>query len=299
VSGAKRWKVFPSPFVELPVTDWGEARLSAARPKLGAPVLDVVLRPGDAVYIPRGFVHVATCVGVDGGPGSGSESGDPAVHVTVGFMSAKIADAILEALRWLMFADYQKNLWYDVSLWRLELADQLRMVGPTDGSEISSMGAPAQVGARDGRDPPADEAAAERVQTEGKRDALATVRRRLARRVPDTVDLRRAIAAPCGSKRECLTPTEPAFHAFSVELIVSIAGTPLGLAMDVATARGLDQPVVLETLFKEALRWHYASVQAALSTPLQVSLETIRPITHKLARAVQPTQWAKQSEIAS
>ncbi len=89
IRGSKRWRVYGAPPVRLPVSDWGDARLARLRPGLGAPLLDVVLRPGDALYIPQGFLHEADTRGFD----------ETSVHITAGFMTMKAVDAILVAAR--------------------------------------------------------------------------------------------------------------------------------------------------------------------------------------------------------
>jgi hypothetical protein len=68
VAGEKRWLVY-EPVLELPLKD------QRYRPELGGPgepVLDVTLRAGDTMYLPRGWLHQALT--------SGSDS----LHITVG-----------------------------------------------------------------------------------------------------------------------------------------------------------------------------------------------------------------------
>jgi hypothetical protein len=83
VAGEKRWLVY-EPAVELPLKD------QRYKPELGAPgepVHDVLLRPGDTLYLPRGWLHEATT----------SES--DSLHVTVGVNVHTWLDAIKAALR--------------------------------------------------------------------------------------------------------------------------------------------------------------------------------------------------------
>ena len=68
VEGSKRWRVYP-PVHELPPVE-GSYR-TVEKERLGAPLIDTILEPGDALYIPRGFVHEG-------------EAGDAAsLHITV------------------------------------------------------------------------------------------------------------------------------------------------------------------------------------------------------------------------
>jgi lysine-specific demethylase/histidyl-hydroxylase NO66 len=64
VEGEKRWRirrpVHPSPLRDQPWTDRRSAVERAAREE---PLLDVVLRPGDCLYLPRGYLHAATALG--------------------------------------------------------------------------------------------------------------------------------------------------------------------------------------------------------------------------------------------
>jgi ribosomal protein L16 Arg81 hydroxylase len=68
VSGEKRWLVY-EPALELPL------KSQRYRPELGAPgepVLDVAQRPGDTLYLPRGWLHQAVASDTD------------SLHITVG-----------------------------------------------------------------------------------------------------------------------------------------------------------------------------------------------------------------------
>ena len=64
IAGEKRWQihapVHPAPLRDQPWTDHRAAVEAAAREE---PLIDEVLRPGDALYLPRGFLHAATALG--------------------------------------------------------------------------------------------------------------------------------------------------------------------------------------------------------------------------------------------
>lgn len=65
VAGEKHWTVHEpvhvDPLRNQPWTDYSNAVAAAARDQ--APVIDEVLRPGDALYVPRGFLHSAKALG--------------------------------------------------------------------------------------------------------------------------------------------------------------------------------------------------------------------------------------------
>jgi hypothetical protein len=73
VAGEKRWlvhePVLPDPLRHQPWAGRARAVADAAR---GTPALDAVLAPGDALYLPRGWLHAAQALG------------DVSAHVTVG-----------------------------------------------------------------------------------------------------------------------------------------------------------------------------------------------------------------------
>ena len=64
VAGRKHWRihapVLPDPLRSQP---WGDRAAEVAAAAEGEPVIDAVLRPGDALYLPRGFLHSATALG--------------------------------------------------------------------------------------------------------------------------------------------------------------------------------------------------------------------------------------------
>lgn len=73
IAGDKRWRIRPpvhlSPLRDEPWTDHRAAVEAAATQP---PLLEVTLRPGDCLYLPRGFLHAATALG------------DVSTHLTIG-----------------------------------------------------------------------------------------------------------------------------------------------------------------------------------------------------------------------
>ncbi|MDQ3733971.1 MAG: cupin domain-containing protein [Actinomycetota bacterium] len=87
VSGAKRWQihepVFPDPLRTQP---WTDRQAAVQQASTGTPLINVVLEPGDALYLPRGYVHGAQAM--DG----------VSLHLTVGVHSVTrfaIVDSLL------------------------------------------------------------------------------------------------------------------------------------------------------------------------------------------------------------
>jgi hypothetical protein len=64
VEGEKRWRIH-EPVHEAPLRDqpWTDHRTAVEAAALTEPVIDVVLRPGDCLYLPRGYLHAATALG--------------------------------------------------------------------------------------------------------------------------------------------------------------------------------------------------------------------------------------------
>lgn len=96
-SGEKAWRIYP-PVHEHPLRDqpWDARRDAVARRAEEPPALDIVLRPGDVLYLPRGWLHAATA------------KGEVSAHVTIGVHSwhrGHVTEAILAAVRRALAAD--------------------------------------------------------------------------------------------------------------------------------------------------------------------------------------------------
>ena len=73
VSGTKRWLIHEPVFADpLPGQVWEQHRAEVAAVAAGTPLLDLTLQPGDALYLPRGYLHSAQALG------------ELSVHLTVG-----------------------------------------------------------------------------------------------------------------------------------------------------------------------------------------------------------------------
>ena len=73
VAGSKRWVIHPPVLTDpLPGQDWEQHRAAVASRAAEPPLLDLVLQPGDALYLPRGFIHSAMA------------QGETSIHLTVG-----------------------------------------------------------------------------------------------------------------------------------------------------------------------------------------------------------------------
>jgi ribosomal protein L16 Arg81 hydroxylase len=94
LAGRKHWTVHapvhPDPLREQPWNDHADA--VAARARDDAPALDAVLEPGDALYLPRGWLHAATALG------------GVSAHLTVG-VHVVTRFALVEALTALVAQD--------------------------------------------------------------------------------------------------------------------------------------------------------------------------------------------------
>ena len=86
VAGEKRWIVH-EPVHEWPLRTqpWTQRRARVERAVEAPPILDAVLRPGDALYLPRGFLHAAEALG------------EVSAHLTVG-IHVVTRRALVEAL---------------------------------------------------------------------------------------------------------------------------------------------------------------------------------------------------------
>jgi bifunctional lysine-specific demethylase and histidyl-hydroxylase NO66 len=86
VSGLKRWRIHEPVLVDpLRTEPWTDHRAAVVARAQGTPVIDEVLRPGDALYLPRGYLHAAEALG------------GISCHLTVG-VHPLTRQAILDAL---------------------------------------------------------------------------------------------------------------------------------------------------------------------------------------------------------
>lgn len=82
VEGEKRWLVYP-PVLELPLKS---QKYSAELGEPGEPVMDVTMRAGDTLYLPRGWLHQAMT------------SDSASLHLTIGINVATWRDAVRAAV---------------------------------------------------------------------------------------------------------------------------------------------------------------------------------------------------------
>jgi bifunctional lysine-specific demethylase and histidyl-hydroxylase NO66 len=87
VAGRKRWRIHP-PVLPEPIErqPWGGRAEEVAATADQPPYLDTVLDPGDALYLPRGWLHAAEAL-----------DGEHSLHLTIG-LRAPTRHTVLEAL---------------------------------------------------------------------------------------------------------------------------------------------------------------------------------------------------------
>ncbi|WP_432509631.1 cupin domain-containing protein [Kineococcus auxinigenes] len=85
VDGRKHWTIHP-PAVELPLKSQPSKALGPDPVGGRAPVIDTVLEPGDALYLPRGWLH------------SARTTEERSVHLTVGLLATTWADVLADAV---------------------------------------------------------------------------------------------------------------------------------------------------------------------------------------------------------
>ena len=85
VSGEKRWRLYAGQPLPLPTrrTPWDSALYATA-----GPAEEVALRPGDALYVPRGTLHDAAA----------QAAGEPSLHITIGLLEPCWADLLHDAI---------------------------------------------------------------------------------------------------------------------------------------------------------------------------------------------------------
>ncbi|GAB7067097.1 cupin-like domain-containing protein [Mycobacterium hodleri] len=116
-SGTKHWTVHEPVHVDpLPSQPWTDHRDAIARRvKDDEPVVDAVLNPGDALYLPRGWIHSARALG------------QTSVHLTIGVSAVTGMDVIRAVVDQLEgVADFRRSLPMGV-----DMTDQSEMVATT------------------------------------------------------------------------------------------------------------------------------------------------------------------------
>lgn len=87
ISGEKHWvihePVHPDPLRDQP---WSDHREAVATRAAGTPAIDATFRPGDALYLPRGWIHSATALG------------GISIHLTIGVAAYTRHEIVQEAI---------------------------------------------------------------------------------------------------------------------------------------------------------------------------------------------------------
>jgi ribosomal protein L16 Arg81 hydroxylase len=117
VEGEKRWLVYP-PVLELPLRD---QKYTKEMGKPGEAILDVTLRAGDTLYLPRGWLHEART------------SDSHSLHLTVGVATYTWLDALKAALE--ESAKEEVELRRGVSMSGVRPERLLQLVAPRLSSE--------------------------------------------------------------------------------------------------------------------------------------------------------------------
>ena len=87
IAGRKQWRIHPPVLTDpLPDEKWEKRRREVAAQAEKAPLLDSVLAPGDALYLPRGYLHSAVALG------------ELSIHLTVGVHAITRHDIVHELL---------------------------------------------------------------------------------------------------------------------------------------------------------------------------------------------------------
>ena len=97
IEGEKRWQIH-EPVLEAPLRDqpWTDRKAAVDRRAREAPLIEAVLRPGDCLYLPRGFLHAATALG------------GVSIHLTIGvhpWTRYALAEQLVGQALWTLAAD--------------------------------------------------------------------------------------------------------------------------------------------------------------------------------------------------
>lgn len=83
IAGSKRWIVHEPVHVDpLPTQPWTDHRDAIAQQVRNEPTIDTVLSPGDALYLPRGWLHAAEALDIS------------SIHLTIGVSAITAVDVV-------------------------------------------------------------------------------------------------------------------------------------------------------------------------------------------------------------
>jgi bifunctional lysine-specific demethylase and histidyl-hydroxylase NO66 len=132
ISGEKRW-VIHEPVHENPLADepWSQHAAAVAQRAAGEPAIDTVLRPGDALYLPRGWLPSATALG------------GTTVHLTIGMPAYTRTDLARELIGRAVRSDALRgSLPLGIDMGDPEqLADEIRRAADALVAELTSSAA--------------------------------------------------------------------------------------------------------------------------------------------------------------
>ncbi|MGQ7297152.1 cupin domain-containing protein [Quadrisphaera sp. KR29] len=97
VDGRKHWTIHP-PAVELPLRTQPSKDLGPDPVGGRAPIIDAVLEPGDALYLPRGYLH------------SAQTTDERSIHLTVGLLATTWQDVLTDLLAGAGTGDGEESL---------------------------------------------------------------------------------------------------------------------------------------------------------------------------------------------
>ncbi len=87
IAGEKHWKIHEPVHVDpLPSQPWSEHSRAVGDRSEGTPAIDETLRPGDVLYLPRGWIHSATALG------------GTSIHLTIGMAAITRFDVVEELI---------------------------------------------------------------------------------------------------------------------------------------------------------------------------------------------------------
>jgi hypothetical protein len=129
VSGEKRWRIWSGRPVLHPTRNTPWTSEAAARPR-GKPKL-VLMKPGDALYVPRGVLHEAIA----------QQGVEPSLHVTVGLLEPSWSDALQAAVQ--VLEQEEPELRQAFPTWRLGEPEAAKRLAAAVAGRVAKLASPA------------------------------------------------------------------------------------------------------------------------------------------------------------